>query len=82
MCVCVCGGGGGGGGEGDDDCSSTRNAGGGLCVYQSIPYRCTLSALCHGMCIVLCPMANTRNPFWVSEDSVSKKSVGTVRVTV
>lgn len=70
-CVVVQGGGG-------DDSSSTRSAGGIVVQYQSIPYRFTLSALCHGMCIVLCPTASTRNPFWVSDASVSKKSVGTV----
>lgn len=49
-----------------------------LYSINQIPYRFTLSALCHGMCIVLCPMASTRNPFWVSDASVSKKSMGTV----
>lgn len=31
------------------------------CIYRG-SHRMTLSALCHGMCIVLCPTASTRNP--------------------
>ena len=32
-------------------------------VVSSLPaHRMTLSALCHGMCIVLCPTASTRKP--------------------